>query len=31
MARITCGEGIPDFYAKLITKDAKCHGDWNLP
>jgi hypothetical protein len=31
MARITCGEGIPDFYAKQVTKDAKCHGDWSKP
>ena len=31
MARITCGEGIPDFYAKQVTKDAQCHGDWSLP
>lgn len=29
MARITCGEGMPDFYARKVTEDAKCYGDWS--
>ena len=24
MARIICGYGVPNFYAKIIVKDAKC-------
>jgi len=28
MARINCGEGIPDFYARLASQGAECHGDW---
>ena len=31
MARITCGEGIPDFYAKQAAAGAKCYGDWSSP
>mmetsp|Transcript_37008 Transcript_37008/g.56746 ORF Transcript_37008/g.56746 Transcript_37008/m.56746 type:complete len:203 (+) Transcript_37008:212-820(+) len=31
MARITCGEGIPDFYAKEAAEGAECHGDWSNP
>jgi hypothetical protein len=31
VARITCGEGIPDFYAKEVTQGAKCEGDWTQP
>lgn len=31
MARITCGEGIPDFYAKEVSAGAKCSGDWSDP
>jgi endoglycosylceramidase len=29
MARIACGEGIPDFYAREAIKGVKCHGDWS--
>lgn len=28
MARITCGEGIPDFYAREASEGAQCTGDW---
>lgn len=31
VARITCGEGIPDFYAKKVIQGAKCTGDWSQP
>lgn len=28
MARMICGEGIPDFYAREVTEGAQCSGDW---
>mmetsp|Transcript_4713 Transcript_4713/g.8048 ORF Transcript_4713/g.8048 Transcript_4713/m.8048 type:complete len:413 (+) Transcript_4713:394-1632(+) len=29
MARIACGEGMPDFYAREVTQDSQCYGDWS--
>lgn len=29
MARLNCGEGIPNFYAQNVTKNAKCPSDWS--
>ena len=29
MSRYACGEGIPDFFAKEVIKNAQCQGDWN--
>jgi endoglycosylceramidase len=31
MARITCGEGMPDFYAREVSQGAQCSGDWSQP
>ena len=31
LSRIICGEGIPDFYARNASKDAKCEGNWSNP
>jgi len=33
MSRRTCGEGIPDFYAKQVIEvgKPKCNGDWTGP
>ena len=31
LARINCGEGIPDFYAREVSKNATCHGNWSDP
>ena len=28
MSRLICGEGIPDFYAREIIRDAKCPHNW---
>lgn len=28
MSRLVCGEGMPDFYAQEVIKDAEC-GDWS--
>ena len=30
-ARLTCGEGVPDFYARKAIEGAKCHGNWTDP
>lgn len=29
MSRLVCGEGMPDFYAAEVIKNAQCTGDWS--
>lgn len=31
MARMNCGEGIPDFYAQKVAQNSQCTGNWSSP